>query len=242
MKAPSVPAALALSAVLLSCALPVLAGVLPPMLPLEIGNHWEYQSLGGDHQVETITGTATVLGRAVFVKHYAEGLNAGLENWWRIGPGGDVQLAGFDRHDGFSLGYDPPLTFCGASPVLGDLWPTHVVAYDMATMAVYAEFDITFSALEDVSLSVPAGTFPSIGVGQVLAKAANPVLALRGLALDGRQLKTTPNTIASDATDWFSAGVGEVQYRSGDTYLLVSYGYPTPTLTTSWGALKRTYR
>jgi hypothetical protein len=236
-----VPTALAFVLLLAACTRPALAGVLQPMLPLEIGNHWEYRSVGGAVQVETITGTRTVLGREVFVKTYSFGPDAGVDNWWQTGPGGEVLLAGFDRHDGFSLGYDPPITMCGGSPTPGDAWTTHVVAYDMTDPSNHLEFDITFRALEVVSLSVPAGTFSSVGVGQDLPPVAKAFLAARGLALDGRRASAASKGATPTPTDWFSAGVGEVQYTSSDLFQLVGYGNPTPALQTTWGGLKRLY-
>ncbi|MGH3056242.1 MAG: hypothetical protein ACRDL7_14815, partial [Gaiellaceae bacterium] len=179
----------------------------PPMMPLEIGNQWDYVGASGGHQVETITGTQLILGRTVFVKSYTVGPDAGLENYWLTNTGGDVLLAGFNNPSGgFALAYDPPITFCGGAPSLGDVWATHVTAYNLSDMSVYGVFDITFSALEDVSLSVPAGSFPCIGVGQV-APGPTTVLAvrdLRGLTLDGRPVTATLIASTTSATDWYS--------------------------------------
>ena len=160
----------------------VLAAPLP-MLPLEVGNHWDYIGASGAHQVETITGTQTVLGRTVFVKSYAEGLDAGLENFWLTGPSGEVLLAGFNSPGfGYALAYDPPITICGNAPSVGDTWTTHTTVYNLADMSVFTVLDITFGALEAVSLSVPAGTFPCIGVGQVpfAASPASPAWPAAG--------------------------------------------------------------
>jgi hypothetical protein len=213
-----------------------------PMMPLEVGNRWEYGSVSGGHQVETITDTLAVLGRTVFVRHYAESPDAGLENWWLTGPGGEILLAGFDRHDGNSFAYDPPIVMCGGAPTLGDLWPSHVVVYEMPGMTVFQELDITMSALDDVMLSVPAGTFHSFGIGQVALASGKTLLADRGLSLDGRRAGAGPKTTASIVTDWYSADIGLVQYFYLELYQLVSFTGPTPTLATSWGRLKALYR
>ena len=237
------PGSLALAALLALPARAALAGVMPtPMMPLDIGTQWEYASVSGVHEIETITGTRVVLGRTVFVKSFSSGPDNGIENWWQTGPAGEVLLAGFDRHDGFTLGYDPPITLCGGTPTLGDLWPTHIIMYDMATMNVVGEYDFTFGALEDVSLTVPAGTFHCYGVGQVVPVTAKAILGARGLTLDGRRAATGPGAAASSATDWFSSGVGAVQTVSSDLFQLVSFSRPTPTLTSSWGRLKQLYR
>jgi hypothetical protein len=122
------------------------------------------------------------------------------------------------------------------------MWSTHVVAYDMSNLSVYAEFDITFVALEVVSLSVPAGTFPSVGVGQGPPPTAKAFLDAHGITLDGRRATAASKGAPPAATDWFSAGVGEVQYASSDFFQLVGYGNPTAALQTTWGGLKRLYR
>jgi hypothetical protein len=225
-------------------AAPAAVAAPPSMLPLEVGNYWEYVSASAGHQVETITATQTLLGRTVFVKSYTGGFNAGLENFWLTGPDGEVMLAGFN-HRSFSsaLAYDPPITICGGAPLVGDTWTTHTTAYNLADMSVYAVFDITFGALEEVSLSVPAGTFPCIGVGQVpfATSPASTCIAGLGLALDGRQVSATRVDSSTDATDWYSPGVGEVKYVGGDTFELAGYGNTTPARPMSVGQLKARY-
>jgi hypothetical protein len=154
-----------------------------------------------------------------------------------------VLLAGFDNvPNAFSLAYDPPITLCGGAPTVGDSWSTHVMAYDVSDMSLYAEFDITYGALEEVTLDVPAGSFACIGVGQLVAKSAPLPAALRGFTLDGRRAATSPTISASSVSDWFSPGTGVVQYDAGGAFELASYGGPTPTLATSWGRLKALYR
>ena len=214
-----------------------------PMMPLEIGNRWEYQGTGGLQQVETITGTRVVLGRTVWVKSYTVGPDAGLDNWWLYDAGGQLLLAGFDNTGlGLALGYEPPIVYCGSTPSLGDLWPTHVIAYTLPSMAVYDEFDITFGLLENLPLTLPAGTFPSFGVGQVAAPVTPAFSAARGVTLDGRRLAPALKAATTNATDWFSPGVGLVQYQSIDLFQLTGYGSPTAVRATSWGMLKQLYR
>ena len=125
--------ALAACAVIARCAVSQsAAAATPPLLPLEIGNRWEYLGASGTVYTEAITGTRVILGRTVTVKSYLAGPDAGLQNWWLTGPNGEVLLAGADRPDAAVLwAYEPPITYCGGSPALGDSWLTHVVAYDL---------------------------------------------------------------------------------------------------------------
>ena len=223
---------------------PAAVAAPPPMLPLEVGNYWSYLGASGAHQVEIITGTQTVRGRTVFVKSYAEGIDAGLENFWLLGPDGEVLLAGFNRTgDGYAIAYEPPITICGGAPSVGDTWTTHTTAYNWPDTSVVTVFDITYGALEEVSLGVPAGTFPCIGVGQVAfaTSLASAGLASRGLTLDGRQVAATRSAAANNASDWYSPGVGEVQYIANDTFRLAGYGNTTPVLGISMGQLKAKY-
>src|SRR5262245_66362812 len=67
-----------------------------PWMPLATGTQWEYGGDAGGHQVQTITGQTTVRGRTAAVKSYAEGVDAGLENYWLFDDG-DLLLAGFAR-------------------------------------------------------------------------------------------------------------------------------------------------
>ena len=236
--------ALAACALIARVAVPASAAATPPLLPLEIGNHWEYLSASGTVYAEAITGTRVVLGRTVTVKSYLAGPDAGLQNWWLTGPNGEVLLAGADRPDaGVLWAYEPPITYCGGSPALGASWLTHVVAYDLLTSGVFAEFDITFVVIEDVTLTVPAGTFPSFGVGQIVAGNVAPLASSRGFTLDGRLASSALKATASTASDWFSPGVGVVQlFTNSELFRLTGYGNPTPARTTSWGMLKQLYR
>jgi hypothetical protein len=222
-------------------ALPVAAP--PPMMPLAVGNLWHYVSAAGVHQVETITGTQTLLGRTVFVKTYRLGPDAGLENYWLTGPNGEVLLAGFSR-PGLAFAYDPPMTVCGGAPLPGDSWHTRVTLCHLPDLTVQGVFDVTFGVIEDVSLDVPAGTFHCVGVGETgsATPALSAAILTRGLTLDGRTVAVAATESSAAITDWYSAGMGDVQYAGSDTFQLAAFGSTTPTVTTSWGALKASYR
>jgi hypothetical protein len=216
----------------------------PPLLVLTGAYLCEYVTPGGLRQVEMITGNTMVLGRLVWVKEYSVGPDAGLRNWWLLGPTGDVQLAGFDSPAlGLSLAYDPPITLCGGDPLAGDLWTTHVTAYELPAMSVYAVMDLTYGLLEQGPLALPIGPTPAFGVGQTAAlplAAATPARC----TLDGRRLPDTAQaaSAASAATDWFSPGIGLVQYQTIDLFQLRSYGIVLPVKATTWGALKAARR
>ena len=91
-----------------------------------------------------------------------------------------------------------------------------------------------------VTLSLPAGSFHSFGVGRAIPL---PITSLgRGgaLSLDVRRLPVgDPSIYLIETSDWYSEGVGDVQYRTSDLFQLVGFGQPTATASSSWGALKR---
>lgn len=239
--------ALATAAMLTLAAGTALAITLPPMLPLDVGNQWEYQSQSGALARQAITGTLDVLGRTVAVKHEFEGPDPGLDNWWMTGPAGEVLLAGFDNPVAtLSIAYDPPIVYCGAAPVVGDTWTTHIIAYDHRSGIAFGEYDITIGAIEAPTLVLPAGRFDAIGVAQVAPPGALRAAGSGGVTftLDGRRVAATTKAVATAVTpsDWFSRGVGLVQWGYDDLYRLTGFGNPTPTLATTWGRLKALYR
>ena len=241
----ALPAAAMTAVLALAAAAPALAGSSQPMMPLTPGFYWDYVSPGGVHQFEAIGGTLTLLGRTVTEKGYTGGPDAGLVNWWLTGPAGEVQLAGFDNPTaGLSLAYDPPITVCGGTPLAGDLWLTHVTAYQLPTMAVYATFDLTYGLIEEVDLTLPAGTFHTFGVGQVVFAAPFAAAGGAALGLDGRSLGTGPaaTRAAASASDWYSPGVGDVQFVASDLFRLESYGVADPVHAATWGQVKQRWR
>jgi hypothetical protein len=210
-----------------------------PYFPLAIGNSWDYQTAGGAHETQTITGTTTVFGHDVFVNTFANNPdNAGLENYWQVGSNGGVLLFGFYRGgDGFGILYDPPLTIVDAPLALGKTWSSEATFYRLPGMTPDGTFTVSFSAYEDVMLTVPAGTFHAFGIGQYLPPGSAKAFASGALNLDGTLRVTT-----SQATDWYTAGVGEVQYGPGDLFELVGLNLPTPAGALSWGYVKAIYR
>jgi hypothetical protein len=216
-----------------------------PWLPLEVNNRWEYVTAGGGY-AEAITGTLDLLGRTVFVKSYIGGPDNGLENYWLTDADGSVLLAGFNnRPASFALAFDPPLRYLAVPPALGLTWDSHALVRNLPDLAVVDSVDIHWQEMEDVSLTVPAGTYHSFGVGQVVAPVAPRAALVRAdgqtFSLDGRRLATN-GAINSNATDWYAQGVGVVQLQSSALYQLRWFGNPLPVARTTWGSIKQLYR
>lgn len=211
--------------------------------PLAIGSRWEYRGTGSAHQVETITGQRVVRGRVVAVKSYAEGADAGLENYWLLDADGSVLLAGFlNPSASLAWAYEPPIRYLPVPPAVGEQPFQIVNVYDLFTDALVFLGRFRYDVTEEVTLALPAGSFHAFGVGRVIPL-PGPAMAKGGsFTLDGRRVPAAASSIyIIDTTDWYSEGVGVVQYKTSDLYQLVGYGQPTPTATSSWGRLKRLY-
>jgi hypothetical protein len=213
-------------------------------LPLATGTQWEYRGVGGAHQVEMITGQTDVRGRVVAVKSYSEGPDAGLNNYWLLDTDGSVLLAGFlNPSSALALAYEPPIRYLPVPPEAGPQPVQHIVAHDLSTDSVVFEFDIQMELTGNVVLTLPAGTYQAVGVGQVPPPAGQALTKGMSFTLDGRPLPRG-DALGSAVTpsDWYSYGVGDVMYQSNDLFELVSFGSPTATASSSWGAIKRLYR
>jgi hypothetical protein len=233
----------ALSPVLAFALFPAVAAAAD-FLPLAVGNFWEYRGVNGSHQVETITGFTAVRGRVVAVKSYAEGVDAGLQNYWLLDTDGSVLLAGFrDQTGSPSWAYEPPIRMLPVPPTLGPQPVQHITIHDVDTDGIVDSFDIRIDVLADSILAVPAGSFHAFGAGQISPLPGPTAAVVARRALDGRALGSFPPSVSDILpTDWYSEGVGVVQYQAADVMQLVAYGRPTPVATSSWGALKRLYR
>ena len=213
-------------------------------MPLDIGTRWEYRGVGGAHQVEMITGQANVRGRIVAVKSYSDGPDAGLDNYWLLDADGSVLLAGFlNPSAAFALAYEPPIRFLAVPTDPGPKPVQHIVAHNLFTDAVVGSFDIQMELTGNVVLTLPAGTYQAVGVGQVAPATAQSLATGISFALDGRRLPPGDASVSAvTPSDWYSYGVGVVMLQSSDLFQLVSFGVPTATASSTWGAIKRLYR
>jgi hypothetical protein len=118
---------------------------------------------------------------------------------------------------------------------VGKTWSRTVQVYSLPDTVDNGSVEIAFEVYEEGVVATPAGDFPSFGIGQAL-----PVLAFlpEGYSLIG----TAVAAGRAEATEWWSAGVGEVQYQSSDLYRLSSWGGATSTAEANWGDVKRLFR
>lgn len=214
-----------------------------PWLPLTAGMRWEYRGAGGQHQIETITGFTTLHGRVVAVKSYAEGADAGLQNYWFLAPDGSVMLAGFlNPSASLAWVYEPPVRYLPVPPVVGPGPDVLTSVHDLFTDALLFQTSMRFDVTEQVTLAVPAGSFPTFGVGRLVNLPGPGTAPQLALTMDGRALPPpAPGIFYIQSTDWFSEGVGVVQYQSFELLQLVGFGSPVPVAHSSWARVKRLY-
>src|SRR5205809_428753 len=82
-------------------------------------------------------------------------------------------------------------------PALGASRTTDVTAYNLADGSVYYVFSITYSVLEELDLSLPAGQFHALGTGQVPQAPRAIRAAGRTFSLDGRTLGSSGTEVAA---------------------------------------------
>jgi hypothetical protein len=157
---------------------------------------------------------------------------------------GSVLLAGFlDTASEFGVVYEPPIRYLSAPPVVGRKPSQMITGHDIFTDDVLFSSPLEFDVTEEVTLAQPAGTFHAYGVGQLVPLPGPAFEQGVARALDGRKLSTGGERIYETYTsDWYTEGVGVVQYDTADLYQLVGYGLATPVAASTWGSLKRLYR
>ena len=106
-------------------------------------------------------------------------------------------------------------------------------------------FDVAYIVCIEEEVFVPAGAFHSFGIGDypVPPRLQSAV----GIQFDvfGRRLPTGSLGSRFFAKDWYSEGVGVVQYQyytEPERMMRLHYWHPTPVESATWGRLKALYR
>ena len=213
------------------------AAVAQDYLPLDPGNFWSYRNDAGLEELRIVVDQVPIFdGNPYAVVYTVSPQNQGLVNYWSTEPDGDVMLWGFYRGSWGYL-YDPPIRMLDAPLNVGKSWATDTQVYILPDTIPDQLFVAEFTAYENPVLTVPAGEFPTFGIGP-----ADPAAKA---AIRGRY--TLWGTVITDketnANSWYSLGVGEVQYDTGRVYRLETYtDHPVSVETATWGAVKALYR
>ena len=208
-------------------------------LPLETGNFWSYITESGAEETLVVGEPVPIFQDYPYPIEYTtgEGGNLGLINFWTSESDGGVLLWGFSRPTWGYL-YQPPIRMVDAPLYVGKTWSTTVDMYDLPDTTFFQTATFTFEVFEDPELTLPAGTFPTFGIGDQEPGALS--------ILDGRYTPWGEVTTRNDrgASVWYSLGVGLVQYDgfAGLWQLETWTDDPVGVEVSSWGAVKALYR
>jgi len=202
-------------------------------LPLAQGNTWTYIAANGEHETRVITGQTTVFGQDAWIMEYpGSPWNDVLDQYWSAAGNGDVHFHGFWRED-WGRVYDPPLMVVDTPLELGQTWSTTVDSYTLPDLVYDSTFTIYYEVLEAGTYDVPAGSFEAFGVGTV----EPPVVEK-----DGQRYSVLGELIVPDqrtSADWWSLGVGAVQYLHVEMLQLESYQIGTVAVQDqTWSGVK----
>jgi hypothetical protein len=219
--------------------------------PLEVGTEWHYASDAGETQSTVITGTRDVLGVLTAVRHEevteADTIEQVFENFWTCDIDGNLYLHGAINYTyGFDTAYIPPLRWVQSPLSYGLTWTTaDVLMCRLDGTDCWDPFDYSLTVYSEGNVSVPAGTFYSYGVGQLLPPPALRAPSGHRFDVLGRHLAATERPELPVTVEWYSEGVGCVQFGSesypGHIMRLIEWT-PSPVRRTTWGGVKSLYR
>jgi hypothetical protein len=220
--------------------------------PLDVGGEWHYANDNGQDEDTVITGYRDLLGVTTTIRH-EEIYNTRIppqvvENFWTSDGEGNLLLHGAVNYtDTLAMAYWPPIVMIDAPLWAGKSWVTeniHVYELD-GTPTGMEPFNYPLAVHFVGEIIVPAGTFQCFGVG---FDAWTPILRLNsGRAYDiyGRRVRVEGVPGSRDATEWYSEGVGLIQYSyltDPGEMMKLTWWQPTPVARGSWGSIKARFR
>lgn len=207
--------------------------------PLATGNFWSYFVDDGSVEMRVVDEQVTIFDTPTYPIVYTESSqNEGLINYWTSEEDGGVLLWGFWRQT-WGMVYDPPIREVDAPLYVGKTWTNMVDIYALPDTSFHQTLEFSYSALEDPELNVPAGLFPTFGIGEPEPDPAAPLFLDGSYTLSG-ELRTSQTR---GANRWYSLNVGVVQELLGNLYELRTYtDHPVAVESSSWGAVKALYR
>ena len=207
-----------------------------PYRPLNIGNWWEYNGIGGEHEVQRVARADSIWGNKVCVVHYEQSTNnEGLENFWTSKADGGLFLWGFSRtSEEWGILHEPPIVMVDAPLYLGKTWISTSYMYALPETTYIGKLTLRFCVYEEGYISVPAGDFYAYGVGYTYDSllssfpGATDAGSKKSVGIDGRIFQGLhalagehPGTgEEAGALSWYCRGRGEVQYKASDIFQL----------------------
>jgi hypothetical protein len=219
--------------------------------PLDMGAEWHYANELGQTHSRSMIGIQDVLGVETVIRHEEISESGAIidlfENFWTCDGEGDLYLHGAVNYMyGFEAAYCPPIMIVDSPLEYDKIWVTQDVQWcDLDGSNCGDPFDVAYIVCIEEEVSVPAGAFYSFGIGDYPAP---PRLeSLVGIQFDvfGRRLPTGGRGSRFFARDWYSEGVGVVQYQyytEPEHMMRLEYWQATPVERGTWGRLKALYR
>lgn len=206
-------------------------------LPLETGNFWSYVADDGAKEMRVVGDQVPVFqGNPYGIEYTISPNNQGLVNYWTSGPDGDVLLWGFFR-EGWGYLYQPPILMVDAPLSVSKTWTTTTDMYTLPGTIFEQTADFAFMVREAPELTVPAGVFPTYGIGFPDPGAKT---FLNGRYTLWGELRTDKD---AGVDSWYSLDVGIVQDNLDRFYKLETYtDHPVAVVASTWGSVKALYR
>jgi len=208
-------------------------------LPLATGNFWSYFVDDGPVEMRVVGEQVPIFDTPTYPIEYTTSPNdMGLINYWTSEEDGGVLLWGFWRHT-WGILYDPPIQQVDAPLYVGKTWTSTVDLYSLPDTTFYMTMEFTYTVHEDPELDVPAGLFPTFGIGDPEPDPTAPSFLDGRYTLSG-ELKTSQSR---GADSWYSLNVGIVQEIHNGLFQLRTYtDHPVAIESSTWGSVKALYR
>lgn len=211
-------------------------------LPLDAGTTWAYSGLAGENETVLVAGLMAWWGVETSVLEYHDSTqNEGLASYYTTDSDGSVMIWGFFRSvEGFGYLYYPPITLVAPPLHVGMTWSSEFDLYALPGTTYVGHYRAGFEVYQDGVVTVPAGTYEAFGIGLPDVGPDLPS-GFESVSFDG-VVRDARSRRPDASTDWWTDGIGRVQYITSDTYQLSSFESPTPLMPLSWGRLRLLYR
>jgi len=219
--------------------------------PLDVGAEWHYVNELGQTHIRSMIGIQDVLGIETVVRHEEISESGAIidlfENFWTCDGEGDLYLHGAVNYmHGFEAAYCPPIMIVDSPLEYDKIWVTYdVQRCDLDGSNCGDPFDVAYVVCVEEGVFAPAGAFHSFGIGDYPAPPVLPSLAGMQFDVFGRRVETGGPGGRFFAKDWYSEGVGVVQYQyhtEPEHMMRLEYWQATPVERGTWGRLKALYR
>ncbi len=219
--------------------------------PLDVGTEWHYANELDQTHSRSMTGIQDVLGVETVVRDEEISESGSVidlfANFWTCDGEGDLYLHGAVNYMyGFEAAYCPPIMIVDSPLEYDKIWVTYdVQSCNLDGTNCGDPFDVAYIVCIEEEVLVPAGAFHSFGIGDYPPPPS--LWSPAGMQFDvfGRRLSIGRLDSRFFPEDWYSEGVGVVQYQyytEPEGMMRLEYWLPTPVEPATWGRLKALFR